>query len=59
MPSRLCRSMAEQYRVLVEAMYGGKTMARLDAGSGEDAEHADVKIRDAKVVAPAQSRRAA
>jgi long-chain acyl-CoA synthetase len=49
----------EQYRAVVDAMYGGQTEARLEAGIGEGAAPADVKIRDAKVVAPAQSRRAA
>jgi hypothetical protein len=40
-------------------MYGGQTEVRLKAGTGEVAAPNDVKIRDAKVVAPAQSRKAA
>jgi long-chain acyl-CoA synthetase len=50
---------AEQYRALVDAMYDGRTEVRFAAGSGEGAIPADMKIRDAKVVAPAQTRRAA
>ena len=49
---------AERYRALVDAMYDGRTDVRFEPGSGEDG-HADVKIRDAKVVASAQTRRAA
>ena len=48
---------AERYRPLVDAMYDGRTDVRAEAGSGEQA--ADMKIRDAKVVASAQTRRAA
>ena len=44
---------AEQYRALVDAMYGGKT----EVGFG--AEHDEVKIRDAKVAAPSKTRSAA
>jgi long-chain acyl-CoA synthetase len=45
---------AERYRPLVEAMYGGQTEARVDAGDAP----IELKIRDAKVVA-AESRRVA
>ena len=48
---------ATRYRAVVDAMYGGRTEVRFEAGSGEEATEA--KIRDAKVVAPAQTRRAA
>jgi long-chain acyl-CoA synthetase len=48
---------AGQYRALVEAMYAGQSEVRFDGGSGE--EFANVKIRDAKVVTPAQTRSAA
>lgn len=44
---------AEQYRALVDAMYGGHADARFGA------EPHEVKIRDAKVTAPAQTRKAA
>jgi long-chain acyl-CoA synthetase len=44
---------AEQYRALVEAMYGGHADVRFGA------EPDEVKIRDAKVMAPAQTRKAA
>jgi long-chain acyl-CoA synthetase len=44
---------AEQYRALVEAMYGGHADVRFGAEPGE------VKIRDAKVMARAQTRKAA
>ncbi len=46
-----------RYRALVDAMYDGRTEVRFEPGSGEEAT--DVKIRDAKVVASAQTRRAA
>jgi long-chain acyl-CoA synthetase len=48
---------AARYRALVDAMYDGRTEARFEAGNGEEAT--EVKIRDAKVDAPAQIRRAA
>ena len=48
---------AERYRPLVDAMYDGRTDVRAEAGSGEQVT--DMKIRDAKVVASAQTRRAA
>ena len=48
-----------RYRALVDAMYDGRTEVRFEPGSGEEAAPADVKIRDAKVVASAQIRRAA
>ena len=48
---------ATQYRALVEAMYDGRTEMRFDGGSGEG--FANLKIRDAKAVAPAQTRSAA
>lgn len=48
---------AERYRALVDAMYDGRTVIRVESGSGEEAT--DMKIRDAKVVASAQTRRAA
>ena len=48
---------AERYRALVDAMYDGRTDVRVEAESGEEAT--DMKIRDAKVVASAQTRRAA
>ena len=48
---------AGQYRALVEAMYAGQSEVRFDGGSGE--EFANVKIRDAKIVTPAQTRSAA
>jgi long-chain acyl-CoA synthetase len=44
---------AEQFGALVDAMYGGHAGIRLGAGPDE------VKIRDAKVAAPAQTRSAA
>ena len=44
---------AEQYRALVDAMYGGDADIRFGAETNE------VKIRDTKVVAPAQTRRVA
>jgi long-chain acyl-CoA synthetase len=44
---------AEQYRALVDAMYGGHADVRFGA------EPDEVKIRDAKVMAPAQTRKAA
>jgi long-chain acyl-CoA synthetase len=44
---------AEHYRALVDAMYGGHAGVRF----GDEAD--EVKIRDAKVVAPAQIRRVA
>ena len=44
---------AEQYRALVDAMYGGHAGVRF----GDETD--EVKIRDAKVVAPAQIRRVA
>jgi long-chain acyl-CoA synthetase len=50
---------AERYRALVDAMYDGRTDVRFEAGGGEEAAPTDVKIRDAKVVASAQTRRAA
>jgi long-chain acyl-CoA synthetase len=50
---------AARYRALVDAMYDGRTEVRFEPGSGEEAAPADVKIRDAKVVASAQTRRAA
>ena len=50
-------AMPARYRALVDAMYDGRTEVRFEAGSGEAAT--EVKIRDAKVVAPAQTRRAA
>jgi len=43
----------------VDAMYDGRTDVRFEAGGGEEAAPTDVKIRDAKVVASAQTRRAA
>jgi long-chain acyl-CoA synthetase len=48
---------ATRYRAVVDAMYDGRTDVRFEPGSGEEAT--EVKIRDAKVVAPAQTRRAA
>ena len=48
---------AEQYRVLIDAMYSGRTEVRFAAGAGE--EPVEVKIRDANAVAPAQIRKAA
>lgn len=48
---------AERYRVLVDAMYGGRADVRFAAASGE--EPADMKIGEAKVVASAQTRRVA
>jgi long-chain acyl-CoA synthetase len=50
---------AARYRALVDAMYDGRTEVRFEAGSGEEAAPTEVKIRDVKVVAPAQTRRAA
>jgi long-chain acyl-CoA synthetase len=50
---------AERYRALVDAMYDGRTEMRFEAGGGEQAAPTEVKIRDAKVVASAQTRRAA
>jgi long-chain acyl-CoA synthetase len=50
-------AIAEKYRALVEKMYGGRSEARLEGSSGK--EPAEEKIRDAKLVAPAQTRRAA
>jgi long-chain acyl-CoA synthetase len=47
---------ADRYRMLVDAMYDGRTDIRVEPGSGEEA--ADVKIRDAKI-ASTQDRRAA
>jgi long-chain acyl-CoA synthetase len=44
---------AEQYRALVDAMYGGHADVRFGA------EPDEMKIRDAKVMAPAQTRKAA
>ncbi len=44
---------AEQYRALVDAMYSGQSGVRLGA------EPNDVKIRDAKITAPAQTRKVA
>jgi long-chain acyl-CoA synthetase len=49
---------AEQYRTLVEAMYEGRTEARVES-AGDQGGAMDLKIRDAKVVASAQSRKAA
>jgi long-chain acyl-CoA synthetase len=46
---------AEHYGSLVEAMYEGRSAV----GSEVDGILADLSIRDAKVIAPAQSRRAA
>ncbi len=48
---------AARYRALVDAMYDGQTDVRVEAESGEEAT--EMKIRDAKVVASAQTRRAA
>ena len=48
---------AARYRALVDAMYDGRTEVRFEAGSSEEAT--ELKIRDAKVVASAQTRRAA
>ncbi len=50
---------AERYRALVDAMYDGRTEMRLESGPADEAGPADVKIRDAKVAAPAQTRRVA
>jgi long-chain acyl-CoA synthetase len=47
---------AERYRPLVDAMYDGRTDLRVEPGSGEAT---DMKIRDVKVVASAQTRKAA
>ncbi|MBR1120524.1 AMP-binding protein [Bradyrhizobium lablabi] len=49
---------AERYRALVDAMYDGRADARFET-MGDEATSAEVKIRDAKVVAPAPARRAA
>jgi long-chain acyl-CoA synthetase len=46
---------AERYRPLVDAMYGGAKDVRVDVEGG----HADIKIRDAKVVAHGHIRSAA
>ena len=48
---------AARYRAVVDAMYDGRTEVRVETGSGEQA--AEVKIRDAKVVISAHTRRAA
>ncbi len=48
---------AARYRASVDAMYDGRTEVRVEPGSGEQA--ADAKIRDAKVVTSAHTRRAA
>jgi long-chain acyl-CoA synthetase len=45
---------AERYRASVDAMYGGNAEVRVDVEGG----HADIKIRDAKVVPHAQIRSA-
>lgn len=50
-------AIAAQYRTLIDAMYGGGTEAHLDAGP--DGAASDIKIRDAKIVAPALNRSAA
>jgi long-chain acyl-CoA synthetase len=53
---------AERYRPLVDAIYEGRTEARLDGGGGRDDAHAApavLKIRDAKVHAPPPARKAA
>ena len=46
---------AERHRALVDAMYDGSTQVSVDVEGG----HADIKIRDAKVVASGQIRSAA
>ncbi|MET0678437.1 MAG: AMP-binding protein [Bradyrhizobium sp.] len=50
-------AIAGQYRPLLDAMYGGGAEARLEAGA--DGAPTDVKIREARVVKPAQNRSAA
>ena len=51
---------AERYRTLVDAMYGGRADVRVDIDGGHaGAASIDMKIRDAKVVAHAQIRSAA
>lgn len=51
---------AERFRPLVNAMYEGRTNVRFDTeGADAGTVSADLKIRDAKVSAPAQPRRAA
>jgi long-chain acyl-CoA synthetase len=50
---------AARYRALVDAMYDGRTDVRFETGDGGEAAPIEVKIRDTKVVASAQTRRAA
>ena len=55
-------AVTERYRPLVDAIYQGRTEARLDDRGGREDGHAapaGLKIRDAKVHAPAQARKAA
>jgi hypothetical protein len=44
-----------RYRALVDAMYGGTKEVRVEVEGG----HADIKIRDAKIVGHGQIRSAA
>jgi long-chain acyl-CoA synthetase len=54
-------AIAERFKPLADAMYEGRTEVRFDTGGDLDGNHvfADLKIRDAKMAAPAQARRAA
>ena len=55
-------AVTERYRPLVDAIYQGRTEARLDGGGVREDGHAapaGLKIRDAKVHASAQARKAA
>lgn len=54
-------AIADRYRPLIDAIYGGRSAAQFDIPDGDDGGlvSVDLKIHDAKVVAPAQARKAA